>query len=140
MKKSQAKRVKGVVWHRLSNKDLITRTADCSVCGPTAIHIYQHIHQCMTAKEESAAKTYSKRGDKIHPYFGITHDEIADIKANSSCFICGSVENLHLDHDHTTGAIRGVLCRSHNMGLGQFADDVGHLRKAIEYLEINVKM
>ena len=40
----------------------------------------------------------------------------------------------HLDHDHETGEIRGVLCHRCNMGLGMFKDDTLRLQKAIRYL------
>lgn len=40
----------------------------------------------------------------------------------------------HLDHDHRTGHIRGVLCKTCNTGLGHFQDRVKYLRAAIQYL------
>lgn len=39
-----------------------------------------------------------------------------------------------LDHDHKTGAVRGVLCIPCNSGLGSFADNTARLRRAREYL------
>lgn len=39
-----------------------------------------------------------------------------------------------LDHCHTTGKIRMVLCRNHNAALGMFNDSVEELQSAIEYL------
>lgn len=54
------------------------------------------------------------------------------------CAICHELadENLALaaDHDHATGAIRGLLCSRCNNGLGSFRDDPALLRSAIEYL------
>lgn len=60
----------------------------------------------------------------------------------SMCHICG-VETFegrhgsltrHIDHDHATGTIRGILCTVCNHGLGHFKDDIAVLGKAIEYL------
>ena len=42
-----------------------------------------------------------------------------------------------VDHDHETLALRGLLCRPCNLGLGAFRDNIGHLRRAIVYLREN---
>ena len=53
------------------------------------------------------------------------------------CAICekGSEENLSADHNHHTGEVRGLLCKSCNYALGQFGDDINRLRGAVSYLE-----
>jgi recombination endonuclease VII len=54
------------------------------------------------------------------------------------CKICqvkiDNVESAHLDHNHETGELRGVLCRGCNMGLGQFQDNPTILCYAADYL------
>ncbi|MFF3545419.1 endonuclease VII domain-containing protein [Streptomyces platensis] len=52
--------------------------------------------------------------------------------------ICLEPGTEHVDHDHDTGKVRGVLCFSCNAALGQFKDRPDVLRRAAEYLEGNV--
>lgn len=68
--------------------------------------------------------------------FGLTVDEYNEIMSRD-CEICGG-SSEHLDHCHTTGIVRGALCRKCNLGIGQFGDDPDILRAAIAYLERRV--
>lgn len=61
------------------------------------------------------------------------------------CAICRKSSNFspktvpvdlpHVDHDHETGKVRGLLCQFCNTALGLFQDDPGILARAIVYLE-----
>ena len=55
------------------------------------------------------------------------------------CSIClepfGSQQQTHIDHDHKSGRIRGLLCSSCNKGLGFFRDQVTLLERAVAYLQ-----
>ena len=53
-----------------------------------------------------------------------------------ACAVCRMEQagGLYIDHDHSTGAVRGLLCQRCNTGLGFFLDDPALLLNAINYL------
>jgi hypothetical protein len=75
--------------------------------------------------------------------YGVTK-EWYDIEIQKGCAICGTYlnesspikrERGHIDHCHSTGKVRGVLCDLCNKGLGQFKDSIDNLENAIKYLK-----
>ena len=51
------------------------------------------------------------------------------------CLICRrKPDRLCVDHDHTSGAVRGLLCQSCNGGMGMFDDDPARMMRAVRYL------
>lgn len=74
--------------------------------------------------------------------FGITPAQYAEmlIAQGGKCCICSLVfdgvtpRQEHVDHDHVSGRVRGVLCTDCNLGLGRFKDNQESLRFAIAYL------
>lgn len=61
------------------------------------------------------------------------------ISLSGKCDICSSPDGWSIDHNHITGEVRGILCRSHNMGLGMIGDTIDDVKKMLAYLERNVK-
>jgi hypothetical protein len=72
--------------------------------------------------------------------YGLTVEDFDRIlqEQNGRCAICGSDDpryrNWCVDHDHETGAVRGLLCILCNSGLGKFRDDVDTIYRAAQYL------
>jgi len=92
-----------------------------------------------------------KNKDLLYSY-GITLEQYeAMLKSqNSVCMICKKeevhrnnqntgVSRLSVDHCHSTGKIRGILCTKCNTGLGSFKDNIELLTKAIQYLKGELK-
>jgi Recombination endonuclease VII len=76
--------------------------------------------------------------------FGITQADYEELLARQGggCGICGRKPgkvSLHVDHDHATGEIRGLLCVGCNNALGQFRDDPGLLTLAADYVSCDVR-
>jgi hypothetical protein len=53
---------------------------------------------------------------------------------DGKCLICERPDPEHVDHDHETGKVRGILCFNCNQGLGNFRDDIRSLIRAVNYL------
>jgi len=59
-------------------------------------------------------------------------------KQNGICAVCDGPPDgpsFCVDHCHITGEIRGLLCHSCNLGIGNLGDDPNILRRAAKYLE-----
>ena len=69
--------------------------------------------------------------------YKLTPRGVAELRAaqDDRCAICGDPGPQHLDHDHSTGEIRQLLCQRCNHGLGLFRDDPGLLHLAAFYVE-----
>ncbi len=92
----------------------------------------------------SKAQRGAHYGDPIvfrlnHSSIVVTRSQYEDmLKAqNGKCAICRrppKESRLHIDHNHGTLKIRGLLCYSCNIGLGFFKDTPVFLLNALEYL------
>ncbi len=70
---------------------------------------------------------------------GLRDYEVMLFVQYGGCLLCGDPppENgsLHVDHDHETGEVRGLLCVSCNNALGAFKESSEILQRAIAYLD-----
>lgn len=90
----------------------------------------------------SNGKTANYRRQLMKLY-GITLEKYREMcnEQEFCCKICNRFdEHLVVDHCHKTMAVRGLLCRKCNTGIGQFSDDVNLLKSAITYLERDYRL
>ena len=86
---------------------------------------------------ESRERNGGARNYHLMRRYGITVADYDRLVAEQGglCALCRDRAPEHVDHDHVTGLVRGVLCSCCNQGLGNFRDDVASLRAAVTYLE-----
>ena len=130
----------------------------CRACGKVRPASDFHLHpnnktdglqsrckQCNNDARRQRRKTNPdlERDRHLRYTFGITLSEYNHLLTlqGGRCKICGSQEPgdkrmglFSLDHDHTTGKQRGLLCVHCNHGLGGFRDNIANLQAAVGYL------
>ncbi len=118
-------------------------TADFSIqrCRPDGLEY--RCRACMSKVRAERAKTehhknyhrdYSRKR-----WYGMKPGQYDEMFArqNGKCLACGEPpkkNQLHVDHDHRTMEIRGLLCIHCNLSLGKVHDNVPRLRQLITYL------
>jgi len=96
--------------------------------------------------EKNKAKVRNTRLKRI---YGISQEDYSRMlfEQNFVCAICGCentskdrnglIRDLCVDHCHTTGRVRGLLCINCNVAIGKMKDNVAILQNAINYLSNN---
>ncbi len=96
------------------------------------------LHYQSWSPEKKKIRNKQKR---IYQRYRFRLEEIQKISKNQNhrCLICGKLpkKELVIDHSHTTGKFRGLLCRSCNYILGLSKDDINYLQKLIDYIKVN---
>ena len=121
-------------------------TGYCRVCNTTKCRQRSHSR----IKSGEAVKDYkerykTKRWEKLLKQYGVDQKSYEGMERAAEMVgaICGNPETktykyvlcrLVVDHDHETGKVRGLLCRSCNVALGNFYDDRERLLAAVRYL------
>lgn len=117
-------------YHREKrNKD--GRRSECKQCFQTLQS------RRYRTKGHTKAREYNLRRQ-----YGISPLDYEALLASqdNGCAICGKSPELNgqylaVDHNHTTGEIRGLLCQPCNTGIGLLNDSPSQLRLALRYLE-----
>jgi len=94
-----------------------------------------------------SAAEYQRNKDKYRDsymkrVYGISlneYNEMIEVQQNK-CFVCRNspgVKSLAVDHCHTSGKVRKLLCHKCNTALGNVDEDITILKKLIDYLELH---
>ena len=88
-------------------------------------------------KARRALNPDKERNIRYVQKYGITLKDYNDMltQQNKLCLICKKDLKLYVDHDHTTGVVRGLLCHKCNTGLGMLQDNINNLLNAINYIK-----
>ena len=97
------------------------------------------VKKCYTATHKKETKNLN-----LKRCYGITieqYDQMFNVQ-EGKCKVCGKDQSelkqpLSVDHNHTTGKVRGLLCPNCNTILGHAKDDTDILQKVINYLKEN---
>jgi hypothetical protein len=91
-------------------------------------------------EKQRHARYYKEKGyqTSVSRLYGADFDKMYT-QQGGYCAICGIhqselTKRLNVDHDHTTGEVRALLCHSCNVGLGHFSHSIDKLNLAIAYL------
>lgn len=120
----------------------------CDTCRPGAIADAQQRKNEARARrwaEDPEWREHAKSVSRRSRY-GISREQYEQMlqQQQGRCAICGDAPNpngsgpstrrLHVDHDHSTGRVRQLLCSPCNRALGYLKDDPAVVRAALKYL------
>lgn len=119
---------------REKNKDKIREAAR------EVYHATKHLRPILT-ETQKARKSEVNREHRLRTEYGLSVAEYEKMVESQGgvCAICSKPDpkfsNLAVDHCHSTGKIRGLLCRLCNTGIGALGDNVDGLLRALDYLK-----
>lgn len=131
-------------WHRIRNVRNVEMIGECTQCGDTPVRWNQSsgFFTCDSPDRKRAHAATERRRKRLKIY-GLSEDDYERMNEQQQglCAICGGTRvragttGLVVDHDHETGAVRGLLCSSCNTGIGHMQESKSVLMAAIRYLE-----
>lgn len=115
------------------------------VCDPCYKEYQKQYHLNKQEKRKKQSAEYYKQNKErllkqqkystIKRKYGLSKEQYEEVMKDAVCEICGDEKKLCIDHDHDTGKVRGVLCRTCNMGIGLLGDKYQQVLQAAKYLE-----
>lgn len=119
-------------WYSRNREHVIARVKRWQQENPERVNASNRIRRAMYPERE--------RDGHLRRTFGLSleaYEELLRAQCGR-CRVCGRLprtgSSLHVDHDHETGEVRGLLCFRCNGGLGQFGEDAERLALAVDYL------
>ena len=110
------------------------------VCSTRRDGRFPECYECSKPPKKRKTPEENRRAN-LKSKYGITPEEFDAMLAaqNFRCAICRTDDPKHcgqfvVDHCHTTGRIRGLLCQRCNWFVGQALDDTAYLLAAVAYL------
>ena len=96
---------------------------------------------CHNARTRASSDAHGgARNYHLRRRYGITAEHFDRMFAEQKgvCAICREAAAEHVDHDHATKRVRGLLCFNCNGALGQFRDRTDLMLRAVAYLDRSV--
>lgn len=119
-------------------------SSKCKPCANAWHREYRRLNPGLREKYSPSVK--NPRASHLKAAYRISEQQYSDmlIAQGGHCAVCqrkrpGGRGSFHVDHDHVSGKVRGLLCARCNMGIGQLGDSIEGLRAAISYLERHTK-
>lgn len=127
----------------------------CKVCKSITNKKSRRIQICQKCYNTIRATNWQRNNEEKHRYnqiksvYGLDEKEYKNLifLQNNLCAICnqpesnkskkGKIKNLAIDHCHTSGKVRGLLCQACNITLGHAKEDIEVLKRMIAYLEVH---
>ena len=115
----------------------------CEECAKKRRKEYEQSPEYKAAQKkynQSPEYKAAQKKRRLKREYDITLDQYNEMldAQDGRCAVCGIVfvgtKPPHIDHDHVTLKVRGLLCAQCNSGLGQFKDSPIILRRALAYL------
>ena len=132
---------------------VLLKAVKCPTCGETdrtkfyvnkkgykASSICRECHKKKCLERWHSQTLIEKHATRVKKLYGIEPEQYKQmhIDQDGKCAICNTAPDtkrgLHVDHNHGTSKVRGLLCHGCNVALGSFKEDVTLLNKAIDYL------
>ena len=99
---------------------------------------YEKNRTAILKKQKEDRTPEKKRATHLKGKYGITLEQYNEMHQaqDDCCKICNNkTDKLVVDHCHTTGEIRGLLCSTCNSAIGLLKEDPKVISNAIEYLK-----